>query len=315
MARLVLWRLATIPLVLIAVTFLVQCLSLLVPGDPAVTLAGGEDASLERIEAIREQLNLDDPLFISYGRWVGNAVRGDFGESIVNGTSVVDEIQRRLPVTLGLGLVALAMIIPMALIGGFASAIWRARPPDHLLLAGSSFAMAAPSFVVAIILVGVFAVQLGWMPAFGYVPFTDSPPEWLHHLILPGIALALAPAARLARTLRGSLVDAFDGPYVRTAWAKGAAPSAVLGKHALKNALVPTVTVLALQLDILLGGSLIIENVFSIPGLGSYMATAVQGNDLPIVQAVTVLFAVMTVLINLAVDIVYGLLNPKVRVA
>jgi len=315
MARLVLWRLATIPLVLIAVTLLVQCLSLLVPGDPAVTLAGGENASLERIEAIREELNLDDPLFIAYGRWLGDAVQGDFGSSIISGTSVVDEIARRLPVTLGLGLVTVAMIVPLAMFGGFASAIWRARPPDRAILAGSSLAMAAPSFVVAIVLIVVFAVRLGWMPTFGFTRFTDSPAEWLHHLILPAFALALAPSARLSRTLRGSLVDAFDGPYVRTAWAKGATPSAVLGKHALKNALVPTVTVFALQLDILLGGSVIIENVFSIPGLGAYMASAVQNNDLPVIQAVTVLFAVMTVLINLLVDIVYGLLNPKVRVS
>jgi peptide/nickel transport system permease protein len=175
--------------------------------------------------------------------------------------------------------------------------------------------MTVPAFIIAIILIVVFAIQLGWLPAIGYVPFTDSPWEWARGMLLPAIALGASTAARIARTLRASLIQSLDSDYVRTAWAQGSPPRTVLTGHALKNSLIPTVTILGLQVDLLIGGSVVVESVFSIPGLGSYIARAATSADLPAIQAVVLLFAVVTVVANLLVDLAYAALNPKVRVS
>ncbi|MEU6642627.1 ABC transporter permease [Saccharomonospora sp. NPDC046836] len=315
MSTLLLRRIALIPLLLVGVTLSMQLLYLLLPGDPAATLAGGENASLSQVERIRAELKLDQPFYVAYWDWLTHAVRFDFGRSLVTDQGVAEELFRRLPATLSLGVVALVIAIAMGLIGGVFAAIRCGGFFDRLLLAVTSAGMAVPAFIIGIVLIVVFAVELGVAPAIGYVPISESPAEWARHIVMPAIAVAIAPAARIARTLRGSLIQALDSPYVLTAWSKGGRARVVILRHALRNSLIPTLTVLGLQVDLLIGGSLIVENVFSVPGVGAYVANAATGSDLPVIQGAVVLFALATILANLAVDIAYGIFNPKVRVS
>jgi len=315
MTLFILKRLALIPVVVLVVTLVMQGLYLLLPGDPAVTLAGGQDASLAEIERIRRELHLDAPFPVAYWDWLQGAIRLDFGNSLLTRTSVAEEIFRRLPATLSLGLAAFAIALPAGFMLGVVSAVRRGGWVDRAVLAMTSVGMAVPAFVISLLLILVFAIQLGVLPAIGYVPFTDSPLEWARAIFMPAVALAAAPAARMARTLRASLIQSLDSDYVRTAWAKGAPPRTVLTKHALKNSLIPTVTILALQVDLLIGGSVIVEIVFAIPGLGSYIARSANASDLPAIQGIVILFAVVTVVANLLVDLAYVALNPKVRVS
>lgn len=309
-------RLVALVPVLLLVSFGVFMLSTLVPGDAAVTLAGGDSATIERIEEVRAQLGLDDPLLTQYVRWLGDAVRLDFGTSLYGGSlSVWDEISARIPVTFGLALLALLIGVVVGVPVGIAAAMRPGGILDRLCLVTTSIGIAVPNFFVAMLLITVFAVNLGWLPALGFTRFTDDPLEWLRTMILPATSLALFPAAALARQVRAALIDVLQSNYVRTAWASGGSPVRVVGKHALKNAGIPAVTVLGLQLTALIGGAVIIEQLFSIPGLGSYMLRALSQSDLPVIQGVTITFVVMHVLLNLLVDISYGFLNPKVRVS
>ncbi len=313
MVSLVLRRLlALIPLLFLVSTG-VFSLTLLLPGDPAITLAGGEGASLEDIEAVREALGLNDPFPVRYGRWVAGVLRGDFGISLDSGKPVSDEIRARFPVTFGIAilavLVALSIGVPAGILGGV-------RPgslADRLGVLAASIGIAVPSFWLAMILIAFLAVELGWLPAIGYRGFGQSPVDWLRHVIMPALALGTAASAAMARQLRAALVDVLGTNYVRTAWAKGAGSGRVLAKHALKNAALPAITILGLQFSSLLGGTVIIEQIFGIPGLGSYSLRAIIANDLPVIQAVTIVFVLVHVLFNLLVDLAYGLLDPRIR--
>jgi peptide/nickel transport system permease protein len=305
-------------LVLIPLLFVVSIaifgLVVLVPGDAAVTLAGGPDATPERIAQVRDELGLDDPFLTQYGRWLGDAVTGDFGTSLQSNQSVVTEIKDRLPVTLSVALAALVVALCISIPAGIISGLRPGGIVDRLALLGSSMGIAIPGFWLAMILVTLFAIQRHWFPAIGFTPFGESPYNWAKGLVLPGVSLGLLAAASQTRQLRGALLDVLDSNYVRTGWAKGGSPRWVIGKHALKNAAIPAVTVLGLQTSALLGSSVIVEQIFSIPGLGTYLIRAIQSQDLPVIQGVVVFFVLMNVLINLLVDLTYGYLNPKVRV-
>ena len=315
MTAFVLRRLAGLVPLLLVLSVAVFLLVYLVPGDPAVTIAGGEAATPERVREVREELGLDQPFVVQYVDWLGDAVRLDFGHSLYSGRSVGDELRHRLPITaslvLGALVFALAVGIPLGALGG-------TRPgsrTDTAVTTLASAAIAMPSFWLAMILIVFFGLELSWFPVRGYVPFGESPVEWLRHLVLPSVALGTLMAATLARQLRGALADVLDADYVRTAHAKGLAPFRVVGKHALKNAAMPAVTVLGLQVGYLFGGTVIVEQIFAIQGVGTYMVTAISGQDVPIIQGGIMMLAVFVVLANLAVDIAYGFLNPKVRVA
>jgi peptide/nickel transport system permease protein len=313
--RFVLRRLLqTIPL-LVVLSIAVFLLIFLIPGDPAVRLAGGEMATPERVAQVREQLKLDDPVVVQYLEWVGKAVRLDFGESLYSGLSVGDEIRSRLPVTasvvLGSVIFALLVGIPLGILGG----LYAGKGVDSAVTAAASTGIAMPSFWLATILIVIFNLELGWLPGRGYVPFAESPLEWARHLVLPSVALGTLMGASLTRQLRGALADVLDADYVRTARAKGLSPLRVVGKHAFKNAAMPAVTVLGLQVGYLFGGSVIIEEIFAIPGIGSYMVNAIFGQDFPIIQGGILVLALFVVLANLAVDLAYGFLNPRVRVS
>jgi peptide/nickel transport system permease protein len=305
--------------ILLLVTFGVFMLVTLVPGDAATTLAGGENATPERIEEVRTQLGLDDPMAVQYFNWVKDAVRLDFGESIHTGTSVTDEIQRRLPVTLSLVLgsmvIGLAIGIPFGLIAGARQGGWS----DRFLLAITSAGLAIPNFVLAILLINVFAVNLGWFEPIGFDNLVGDdgvqPGAWLKSLALPALALGIGVASRLARQVRTGVVDTMHEPYIRTAWAKGCRPRTVVGKHVFKNAAMATVTVAGLLIGGLIGGTVIIEQIFSAPGIGEYLVRSITNNDLPVIQGIVVMFVLAFAIINIAVDIMYGWLNPKVQVS
>jgi peptide/nickel transport system permease protein len=305
--------LGLIPMLLL-ISFAVFALVLAVPGDPARTIAGGLDASESRVEEIRQELGLDDSLVEQYLRWLGDVVSGDLGTSLFNGRTVAGELAARFPVTLSLALGAIVFAavvgIPLGLLAG-------TRPGsllDRALSVGTSFGIALPDFFLATAMVVLFAVNRDLLPAIGYVDIAESPLEWARHLVMPWIALGVASAASLARQVRGSMIEVLDADYIRTARAKGLGERRVLGRHALKNALTPAMTVLGLQFAYLLGGTFIIESIFALPGIGTYMLAAITSRDLPVIQGVVLLVATIFVFTNLVVDILYGVLNPKVRV-
>jgi peptide/nickel transport system permease protein len=305
--------LALIPLMLV-VSFLVYSLVVLLPGDPAVAIAG-QEASPAEIEEVRQKLGLDDPLVVQYGRWLGDALRGDLGTSLYTERSVSDEITRRFPVTFSVALGAIVISLTLGMIAGIVAGLRQGHLTDRVVIFLTSLGLAIPSFWLALLLVIVFAVELGWLEAIGYVAFTQDPWEWARHLIMPWLALGIGAAASVARQVRGALIDVLDEDYVRTARSKGLAGHRVVGKHALKNAAMPAITVLGIQFAYLLGGTVIIESIFSIPGLGTYIISAISGRDLPVIQGTVLMMAIIFVVINLVVDILYAVVNPKVRLS
>jgi len=306
--------LSLIPLLLI-VSFVVFSLTYLLPGDPATAIAGGENASPQEIIRVRHEYGFDDPLLQQYGRWLGKAVRFDFGESELDHKSVSSQIAARLPTTLSLALCAMAVGILLGLPLGILAGTKPGSIRDKVDTGVASLGIAIPNFVLGIYLILIFAISLGWFPALGWEKFGDNPRGWLQHVVLPAVALGVFAAASLARQIRSSLIDAMDTNYVRTAWAKGSSSRRVVGKHGLKNAAIPAVTVLGLQLSTLLGGTVVIENLFSIPGLGQYLLAAIHNYDIPVIQGVTITFVLIFVVVNLLVDISYGYFNPRVRVS
>ncbi len=308
-------RLAAMVPLLLLITFAVFALVLLIPGDPARTLAGGTHADPAEIIRIRHQLHLDQPLVAQYWRWLTHVVRGDLGRSLFQHQGVAAGIGQRLPLTLSLALGGFLLTIIVGLPLGILAGTRPGTAPDRAATVGSSVAIAMPDFWLAIVLVVVFAVKTHLLPAIDYVGLAKSPFQWFRHLILPWIALGLGGSATLARQVRGSLIDTMDQDYIRTARAMGLPEREVIGKLALKNALTPAMTILGIQFAYLLGGTVIIEQIFSLPGLGGFILAAIDNRDLPIIQGVVLLTAVVFVVVNMFVDIGYGVLNPKVRVS
>ena len=311
-------RLLSLIPVLLVVSFVVFLLVELVPGDAAVTVAGGADATEEKIAEVREDLGLDRPVVTRYFDWLGDAVRLDFGRSYLNANSqaaptISEEIQNRLPVSLGLALAGILVAILIGIPLGILAGMRPGGPVDRLSVTGTSIGLAIPNFVLGFFLVQVFALTLGWYPALGYTRFSESPGGWLETNTLPAISLGVVAAASVARQTRAALVDVLQSNYVRTAFAVGSGTRRAVVKYAFKNAAIPAVTVLGLQLASLIGGVVIIEQIFSIPGLGTYMLRALTLPDVPVIQAVTITFVLIYVLLNLLVDLSYGYLNPRVR--
>ncbi len=305
---------AMVPL-LVLITIAVYGLVLLIPGDPARTLAGGLNAQPAEIARIRHQLHLDQPFFVQYWHWVTHAVRGDLGTSLFQHESVATAIGDRFPLTLSLALGGLVVSILIGVPIGIFAGTRPGTVADRSATVASSAGIAMPDFWLGIILALVFAVRLHVLPDLGYVSLTQSPWGWFEHLILPWVALGVAGGATLARQIRGELVDVLDRDYIRTARSLGIPERQVIGRLALKNALTPAMTIVGIQFAYLLGGTVIIEQIFSIPGLGTLMLQAIGTKDLPVIQGVVLLTAVIFVVVNLVVDVGYGFLNPKVRVS
>jgi peptide/nickel transport system permease protein len=308
-------RLAAMVPLLILITLGVYALVLLIPGDPARTLAGGLHAQPSEITRIKQELHLNQPFFAQYWRWVTHAVRGDLGTSLFQHESVTSAIGSRFPLTLSLALGGLVVSILIGLPIGILAGTRPGKVTDRSATVVSSAGIAIPDFFLAIVLALIFAVKLHVLPDLGYVGLTHSPWGWFQHLLLPWFALGVAGGATLARQVRGEMIDVLDQDYIRTARSLGIPERQVIHRLALKNALTPAMTIVGIQFAFLLGGTVIIEQIFSIPGLGSLMLQAIDTKDLPIIQGVVLLTAVIFVVVNLVVDIGYGILNPKVRVS
>lgn len=303
-------------LMMVPLLFLVSlgvfALVLLIPGDPAITIAG-ENATEAQIEATRERLGLNDPVLVQYLGWAGSALTGDLGTSLFSNESVTGAILARFPVTLALTAAAMTVALLIAVPAGIVAAVHRGRWPDRLATLFASVGISMPNFWVGILLIIGLALYLPIFPAVGYTPLTEGVGPWAHNLVLPGVTLGVAVAAEITRQLRGSLYDVMQQDYIRTARANGLRGSVVIAKHGLKNAAVPVVTVIGFQVGFLLGGSVIVERVFGIPGLGDLAIRAVLQRDIPMIQGIVVVTALVVMVVNLAVDLSYGYLNPKVR--
>lgn len=303
--------LMTIPLLLV-VSFLIYSLIVLVPGDPAVALAG-QNPSPDQIEAVRERLGLNDPFLVQYWHWLSDALRGDLGKSLFTNEDVWSSILGRVPVTLSLTFLALLLAAILGLTLGMIAGLHPGSWIDRCATVGASIGVALPYFWVGMILVLIFAINNRILPATSYVPLTTSPIEWFKHLIIPALALAIAPMAVIARQTRAAVATIMTEDYIRTADAMGLSPTRVIVKHALKNAAVPVVTVFGIEANRLIGGTVVIEQLFVLPGLGQLAYQSVFARDFPMVQGVLLFTAALVLLINLTVDVSYGYLNPKIR--
>ena len=285
----------------------------MIPGDPVIQMLGPEYTP-EAAVALRHKLGLDEPLFTQYLRWMSNVARGDLGGSIASGETVADAIKAGIPKTASLTLVSFLIALVIALPAGVIAALQRNKPVDYVASFIAFIGVSMPSFWFGIILILVFAVHLKWLPAIGYAEIADKGfGEWLKRLILPGLAIGAGYAAILMRFVRAGLLEVLSSDYVRTARAKGARERTVIVRHALRNALIPVVTVAGIQLALLLSGTVVIETVFSIRGLGRILVGAIFDRDYPIVQGVILLISVVFVLANLVVDVLYPFLDPRIR--
>jgi len=310
--RLILRRLAaTIP-VLLLVTAGVFALIHLTPGDPIdAMMAESVDDTVKR--ELRRDLGLDRPLYLQYATWMGRLLQGDLGRSIRNREPVIENVSRRIKPSLQLAGLAMAISLLVATPIGILSAARRNSTIDRVGTSFALFGICMPNFLIALLLIFLFGVTLRWLPISGYVDPMEEPWEGLRSLTLPAITLGLALAAVITRTLRSSMLEALSEDYIRTARAKGLSDGAVVRRHALKNALIPVVTVLGLQLGTLIGGAVITEYVFALPGVGRLVVDAVFARDYPLVQGVVLLIAVGFILSNLAVDLLYGFIDPRIR--
>lgn len=325
-------RLVSLVPVVIGVSILAFSLMHLVPGDPARSILG-EKATETQLEMLREELNLNDPLIVQYGNFMGKIATGDLGESIKSKESVASEIGGRLPATIELTLFAMTVAVVVGVLAGVIAAVKQYSWFDNLSMSGALFGVSMPIFWLGLMMIWLFSVELNWLPPSGRLSndielttitnlylvdsiltlngeaFVDA----LRHLLMPGIALATIPMAIIARMTRSSMLEVMKQDYIRTANAKGLAGRLVVFQHALKNASLPVLTVIGLQFGFLLGGAVLTETIFSWPGVGRYVVDAILSRDYPVVQSTILIIAVIFVLVNLITDILYTLFDPRIK--
>jgi peptide/nickel transport system permease protein len=285
----------------------------MIPGDPARVL-GGTDADPAGMEEIRQKYGLNDPIAVQYFRWVGLALRGDLGESIRTRQSVAWTVAVKLPITVELAGLALLVALALAIPAGVVAAVRRNTTWDVVASAVSLCGVSIPNFWLGIMLILLVSVRLGWLPASGFVPLVEDPVANLKRMIMPALVLGTALAAVLMRQTRNAMIEILSADYIRTARSKGLAGFAVVVRHALRNGLIPVVTVLGLQMGALMSGAVITESIFVVPGFGRLIVEAVFTRDYPVVQGVVLITASSYVLINLLVDVSYTVLNPRIRI-
>ncbi len=300
---LIVWGCATL------VFFLIRA----IPGDPIIQMLGPEYTP-EAAEALRQRLGLNESVFTQYFRWMGNLVRGDFGSSITGAESVSAAILSGLPKTMSIALMAFVIATAIAIPTGVLAALKRNSFADFVVSLVAFLGVSMPSFWFGIMLILVFAVQLGWLPSLGYASISEEGfIEWLKHLILPSLAIGAGYAAILMRFVRAGLLEAMSSDYIRTARSKGMTEKRVVIAHGLRNSLIPVVTVAGIQVALLLSGTVVIETVFSIRGIGRLLVGAIFDQDYPMVQGAILVVAVIFVFANLVVDILYTLLDPRIK--
>jgi peptide/nickel transport system permease protein len=325
-------RALTIVPVLLGVSVLVFSFIHLIPGDPALTMLG-ERATPEKVTEVRARLGLDRPIWQQYLLYVGNALRGDLGVSIVRGDPVASDLLRRFPATVELAMAAIIAAVALGIPIGVASAVWRNSPLDSLARLGALTGVSMPIFWLGLVLAWVFGVQLRLLPTgfrlssgTAFVPWTNFvildallQRDWstfvdaLRHLILPALALATIPLAVVARMTRASMLEVLSREYIRTAEAKGLSRRAVVLRHALRNALLPVLTVVGLQVGRLLAGAILTETIFSWPGIGLWVYESIESRDYAIVQGVSLFIAVIVVGVNLITDVLYAAVDPRIK--
>lgn len=305
-------RLISLVPVILIVSLIVFSLIHLTPGDAASAILG-ETATEEQLEKMRQSLGLDDPLYEQFLRWLGDVAVGDFGVSVFSGEPVIQIIWQSFGTTFGLSLIAMIMslvlAIPLAIL-----AVWKRNSwINSLFMSFSLLGVSIPAFWLALLLIIVFAVSLGWVPVAGYMPLGQGFWPWLSHLLLPAIVLSVQQAGLIARMLRDGMLEVMNQDYIRSARAKGAKEWVILLGHILPNAMIPTVTVIGVSIADLLGGAIIVESIFAIPGLGQLIAESISRRDFPVLQGGVLFIAVIYVLVNLLVDLAYAFFDPRIR--
>ena len=313
MTRFVARRVVLVVPVLFLVSVVVFSLIYLSPGDPVTAILGPDVGDPEVVASLRAQMNLDKPPAVQYGLWLGRVVEGDLGFSYHLRESVGQLLTERLPVTIELALLAVVVSLVVAFPLGILSATHRGSWLDLLSSAGAAFGASMPAFWLGVLLVLFFSVQLRWLPAFGFVSLATDPLGNLKSLILPAITLSAGYAAVLSRLVRASLLDTLEEDYVRTARSKGLANRTVIIAHALRSAMLPVITTIGLETGRLLGGAVVTETIFSLPGIGRLAVDAVTAHDLPTLQGVTLFMAAALLFSNLLADLLYGLADPRIR--
>jgi dipeptide transport system permease protein len=333
MLRFLVTRVALIIPTFIGVTLLAFAMIRLVPGDPIQLLAGERGISAERHEQLKVQYGLDRPLLVQYGIYIGNVLQGDLGRSISTREPVLNEFLSLFPATIELSFCAMLFAIVLGLPAGILAALNRGRAPDHVVMGASLTGYSMPIFWWGLLLILFFSVYLRWTPVSGRIGiqyFFDSVTGFmlidsllsgqegafksaLRHLILPSIVLGTIPLAVIARMTRSSMLEVLSEDYIRTARAKGLPPLRIISLHALRNALIPVITVIGLQVGALLAGAILTETIFSWPGVGKWLVESIRRRDYPILQGGVLLVATVIILVNLTVDLLYGLINPRIR--
>ena len=298
--------------VVIVVTIFVFALLHLAPGDPAAIIAG-DLATADDIAKIRAKLGLDQPLLIQFLTWVGQLLHGDLGNSIFSAHPVSQLIGQRLEPTITLTvmtlLISITLAVPMGVVAAWRVGSWI----DRVVMGFAVFGFSVPGFVIGYVLIWLFAIELDWLPVQGYTPLAQGVGPWLANIILPSVTLALAYMALIARITRAAMLETLSQDYIRTAHAKGLATPAVLLRHALHNASVPIVTVIGIGVALLIGGVVVTESVFAIPGLGRLTVDAILRRDYPVIQGIILVFSGAYVAVNLVVDMLYTVLDPRIR--
>jgi peptide/nickel transport system permease protein len=284
----------------------------LIPGDPAAVMAG-LSATPAEIEQLRQDLGLNQPLMGQLLHWYGGLLHGNLGRSLLLGQDVLEAVLQRLPITLALSLYGLVLTLMIGVVGGIIAALRHNTIVDSVAMVVAMLGISMPSFFFGPLLVLLFAVKLGWLPSGGYVPFTTSPLGWLSAATLPAVSLALLQVGLLARITRSTMLEVLRQDYVRTARAKGLSSWSVVGKHALANAMIPIITVVGIAVSLLVSGSVVIETIFSVPGIGQLLTQAVLNRDYPLVQGGLLLLTTLLVVVNIGVDVMYAALDPRVR--
>lgn len=307
-------RVAYSLVVLIGVVIVVFALVQLVPGDP-VRIALGTRYTPEAYEALRSASGLDRPLIVQFFSYLGHALTGDLGVSFRNGDPVTATLLDRLPATVSLGMVGIVFALLIAVPAGIWAALREGRVSDAIVRITSQFGVSIPDFWLGILLIALFSSTLGWLPTSGYRPLFDDPGGWLRHIILPGLTVGLVAAAIMTRYIRSAVLEVASMGYVRTARSKGLSPRVVTLRHTVRNALIPVLTITGIQLATILGGVIVVEVVFAWPGLGRLVYNAVAARDYPVIQGAVLLMAALFLLINLIVDVLYAVVDPRIRLS
>jgi len=302
--------------ILIIVSIIVFLAMRILPGDPILMIMSDvemTETSFEEMEQLRREFGLDKPLMIQYFNWIGNVARGDLGQSIVMGQPVIQELGKRLPITLHLSLLAYVLSLVVGMPAGVICAVRRGRWMDTVVTVFANVGITIPVFWLGVIMIYFFALYLGWLPVQGYTaPFTDF---WksTRQIIMPVFCLSVFPIASVTRQTRSSMLEVMRQDYIRTAWSKGLRERLVIVRHALKNGLIPVITLSGMSLSHVIGGSVLIEIVFNIPGMGRLAVSGVFSQDYPVVQGTVFFVAIFILFVNFCVDISYGLLDPRIR--